>query len=181
MGVDIYMSLIDKDGNLIMDNLYDTRNYDWFDNMSGSMCDFEYSYLPTECGLPGKVPEKIKEIYEKRKEWGYTDFRYINVSDYFNWFKEYRPELKAGWVSTYDKWRIERKHWIPESDQVLFSLDEVVNKNDYHFIEYEDEECPDRKIINKIIDWIVSPLYKGTLKDYEEALKDFYIIYYFSH
>ena len=168
MGADIYMSLIDKEGNMAIDNLYDTCNYDWFDNICGCMCDFEYSYLPTECGLPKKVPKKIREAYEKRGEWGYTDFCYMNVAEYIYWFRKYRPDRKAGWVNMYDKWRIEKKNWIPESDQVLLSLDGVENREDYYFVEYEDEECPDVIIINRLIDSIT-------------AFNDYYIVYYFSH
>ena len=132
MGMDIHMSIINGD-HYLQKEIFDCRNSEWFNNLMDRGNDIEYEYLPTQSGIPEECPEDIKNKYELPAGDGYFGFNYITVKDFCEWFHEYRPDLDAGWVSTYDKWRIEKKHYVP--DYIPHELSEEDNKDDMHFIE----------------------------------------------
>ena len=154
MGTDIHMCLINDKGDIIKDNLYDGRNYHWFDNITGRGHDSEYKHYPAYYGLPKdiKVPKKIEDDYSKDY---YYDFYYMNLRDYLNWFNQYKPYIKAGYFTEYDKWQIEKKGYIPDEDEVITNIEVVEHPEIYTFM-----ECIDIDKIN-------------------EAIEDYYIIYYF--
>ena len=132
MGMDIHMSIINGD-HYLQRKIFDGRNSEWFNNLMNRGCDPEYEHIPTHFGIPEECPEDIKNDFKKPAGDGYFGFNYITVEDFCKWFEKYRPDLDAGWVSTYDKWRIEKKHYIP--DYVPHELNEEDNKDDMHFIE----------------------------------------------
>ena len=139
MGVDITMSII-RGNEYIKENIFDGRNSEWFNNLEGRGWDDEYDHLLTDYGIPDEVPNKIKDHFDNKIDYGYYDFHYITVFEFKKWFKTYRPDLKAGWVSTYDKWKWEHKHIAPKDPKHY--LDEDDDLRDIHFIEYDDKyEC----------------------------------------
>lgn len=167
MATDIHMYLIDNKGNIINDNLYDGRNYHWFDNITNRYTDFEYSYFPAHYGLPLfediKIPKKIENDYTEKR--GY-DFYYMKLKDYLNWFNQYKPHIKAGYFTEYDKWLIENKGYIPDEDEVITHIENIEHPEIYIFMTYENIYNPDKKIISKI-----------DITD--DSIEDYYIIYYF--
>lgn len=162
MGVDIHMHILDKDGKILDKEIFDGRNSEWFNNLQGNGWDDEYDHFPAYCGLPEVCP---KEISQFEGEIGYYGFNFMTVGEFNRWFIKYRPDLKAGWVSTYDKWRIEKKHYIPEDlPQYLSSED---NKDDMHFVEYVNTfDCS-----RWLYQYIKEKNFSG----------DDYIVYYFDH
>lgn len=160
MGVDIHMHLISKEGGVIKEKIFKGRNSEWFDNLSGRGPDPTYLYLDSKMGLPDNLPELIK----KDSEWCYG-YRYVTLKDYFYWYQTYRPYLKAGWVRTYDKWMYEAKNIMPGDEDVY---QEKPEGEDWEFLEYANEYCPDTKVFYTLID---------TIK--EEYWDNFYLVWYF--
>ena len=133
MGVDIHMSIV-KNKEVIAADIFDGRNSEWFDNLQGNGWADEYDYLPKKFGFSDQTPENIKQYYNK--DAGFYGFYTVQVSEFKNWFEKYRPDLRAGWASTYDKWRIENKGYIPED--LPITLDKDMNPADMYFIEYNN-------------------------------------------
>ena len=165
MGVDIHMYLIDNKGNIINDNLYDERNYHWFDNITEKGTDPEYKYYPAYYGLPKdiKIPKKIEDAHIIDY---YYNFYYMKLKDYVDWFFEYRPHIRAGYFTEYDKWLIENKGYVPDEDEVITNVEAIEHPEVYIFMTYENIYNPDKKIISKI-----------DITD--DSIEDYYIIYYF--
>ena len=139
MGVDIHMHIVGKNGEHKYEDIFDGRNSHWFDNICHNVIDEAYSNFPHEAGLPECVPETIEHDFEHREE-GYYDFYYVNVEKFMKWYLQMRPDIDAGWVSTYDMWLYQSKGIIP--NDLNHWLDKECNPNDYHFIEVEDPyEC----------------------------------------
>ena len=165
MGVDIHMNII-KDGKIIFPDIFDGRNSEWFNNLQGKGWSYEYNHLPEYTGIPENCPEKIKDDFKKPMSCGYYGFHYMTVGDFKKWYIKYRPDLKAGWASTYDKWRIEHKRYIPECELPQY-LGKEYNKEDMHFVEYIDYyECSR---------WLYKYLNEKDIPN------DAYISYYFDH
>ena len=166
MATDIHMYLINKDGAIINDNLYDGRNYHWFDNITEKGTDPEYEYYPAHYGLPLskdiKIPKKIKDEYAKNC---YYDFYYMKLKDYIDWFLEYKPHIKAGYFTEYDKWLIENKGYVPDEDEVITNVEAIEHPELYMFMIYENIYNPDKDIASNI--------------NVDGSIEDYYIIYYF--
>lgn len=167
MGADIHMYLIDKEGVIVNDNLYHGNNYHWFDNITDKGADFEYEYFPAHYGLPLskdiKIPKKIKDEYAKNC---YYDFYYMKLKDYVDWFNQYKPHIKAGYFTEYDRWLIENKGYIPDEDEVITHIENIEHPEVYTFMTYKNTYNPDKNIISNI------DITDGSIEDY-------YIIYYF--
>lgn len=127
MGADIHMFIV-KD-NKVDKQIFDDgmRNYEWFDNICHQGYDRVYDFFPCEIISKDSLPEGISK---KESEYGYG-FRKISVKDFCEWFEEYRPDIDAGWVNTYDKWLYESKGILP---QELPKFREE-NEPDMYFIE----------------------------------------------
>ena len=132
MGVDIHMNIV-KNKEVIAKDIFDGRNSEWFNNLQGGGWNNEYDHLPAEYGFSDQTPDDIKEYYNK--DWCYG-FNSVNVSEFKKWFEKYHPDLSAGWISTYDKWRMENKGYIPEDLPVYLGKED--NPADMYFIEYEN-------------------------------------------
>lgn len=161
MGVDIHMSIV-KDKEILAKDIFDGRNSEWFNNLQGRGWDSEYDKLPISTGFPENCSERLvkyKDIF------GYYGFYYISVKDFCEWFLKYRPDIDAGWVSTYDKWRIEKKGYIPEDPQHY--LDKEDNVNDMHWVEFEN--------IYDCSKWLFDYLVSNKIPD------DANIVYFFDH
>ena len=161
MGIDIHMFIV-KNGEYLKKNIYTGRNSDWFSNLQMEGWDNEYDYFPIWGGFPDDMPKEHPSIEELQKNC-YYGFFHIKVEDYINWFNEYKPHIDAGWVSTYDKWRIENKNYIPE--RLSHILDKDDNPADMHFIEVE------KKYDNS--KWLHDYLIENSIP------MDAYIVYYF--
>ena len=121
-----------KDNKAIRENIFDGRNSEWFGNLQGEGWDDEYNHFPRKFGFSSQAPEDLIHRYEKRD--GYYGFYYVNVQEFKDWFQRYRPDKKAGWCTTYDKWRIENKGFIPDELQYKLHAEDIIE--DMHFIEY---------------------------------------------
>ena len=135
MGVDIHMYVVKK-GSVLESEIFDGRNSEWFNNLQGRGFDWEYDNLSIEWGISPNAPSTDEFNSEELSDRGYYGFHHISAKKFVEWFEKYRPDRQAGWVSTYDKWRIENKGYIPE-DLPLY-LDKEDNINDMHFIEYDN-------------------------------------------
>ena len=138
MGMDIHMHIV-KDGEVIKEDIFEGRNTEWFRNLQHDGSDWEYKYLPKEWGISPQAPDNYAKEY--KTEDGYFGFYYINVKEYHTWFVEFRPDLQAGWVNTYDKWRIENKNYVPDDYYIPTDLSEIdeEQRKDMHFVEYKKE------------------------------------------
>lgn len=136
MGVDIHMSIISKRGEYKYHDIFDGRDTEWFDNITGNYYNEAYQHFPIMNSLPEIVPDKIKENFEKAADYGYYNFFHVNIGEFIEWFMEARPDIDAGWLSTYEKWLYEKKHIIPQT--LPHELDEECNPYDYNFVEVEN-------------------------------------------
>lgn len=162
MGVDIHMHIY-KDGEILEKDIFDGRNSAWFSNMQKEGWNNEYDYLPVHWGFPKDFPEELTNKYVHEN--GYYGQCHILVKDFIEWFWKYRPDLKAGWATTYEKWCYEKKGEIPEDLPIVLPAD--ANLNDMHFIEYENVwDCSK---------WLVDYLPKHQIPS------DAYIVYCFDH
>lgn len=158
MGVDIHMMILKRNGTVVRE-IFDGRNSEWFDNLQNRGWSEEYDELPIKYGLP----ENADPVDNGRAEKGsdYYGFHWITVGDFREWFETYRPNVDAGWVTTYEKFKYEVKHIVPEVRYALSPEDILA---DMHFIQ----------IVNRYdcSQW----LYTYTL---ENRLNDEDIIYYY--
>ena len=148
MGKDIHLNIISAEGEVLKQNIFDGRNSEWFNNMSGDGWDTEYEHLNICYDFPDNTPEDFAKRYEDKRT--YFDRRFVNVNDFCTWFEKYRPDLDAGWVSTYDKWRIEKKGYIP--NEPIHYLETADNINDMHFVEFENKYDCSRWLYNYLKD-----------------------------
>lgn len=150
MGVDIHTFIVNKDdGSIIKKDLYEGRNSEWFQDLQGRGYKFEYDELPTYIGIPEVITDgEIKEDYDTDFLFG---FNYITIKDFCDWFVKYRPDKDAGWITTYDKWRVENKGYYPE-DNLKYYLDKDDRIEDMHFVEVVDKYDPSAYIYNQIKD-----------------------------
>ena len=161
MGVDIFMHIV-KNKEIIKKDIYTGRCSEWFANLRGEGWDDIYDKLPIySCNFDKNIVPA--DLIEKYKEEYYYDRRMINVGDFKKWFEDYRPDIDAGWVTTYEKWKIENKHWTPYD--VPHYLPEDARIEDYHFIEFDKEDDQSR--------WLYNYLINNNIPD------DAYIIYCF--
>ena len=162
MGMDIHMNIV-KDGKILFKDIFDGRNSEWFNNLMNNGWNDEYDHLPSHMGIPENCPKEIEDDFNLSANEGYFGFYYMTVKAFKNWFDNYRPDIKAGWASTYDKWRIEKKHYSPDELPIFLSKED--NKDDMHFIEYIDYYDCSR--------WLYKYLKENEVPD------DCYISYYF--
>lgn len=163
MGVDIHLSIISKEGEYKFKEIYDGRDYEWFDNITGDYHSEFYEHFPVRRGIPEHTPEDVVKHYTNEDDFGYYDFCYVNVGEFLEWFYETRPDVDAGWVSTYDKWLYEKKKIIPELNQFLGEED---NPYDFHFIEVENPWDSSRWLYDYIL-------------EHKDITEDDFIVYYF--
>jgi hypothetical protein len=161
MGTDIHVAII-RDGEFVTSEFDLGRNYSWFDKIQTE--EDEYAYLKWHYDADDHVvPQQIRDLLNER---GYYGFKYVSVPDFISWFEKYHPDLDAGWVSTYSKWKWEKKHIAIDEDDVYHYLPEDVNKDDYVFMEFSAWDDSSALIIDNI------PL------DYMTE-DDVYLVFYF--
>ena len=123
-----------KNKEYIKKNIFDGRNSEWFANLQGNGWDNIYDTFPSNYGIGKQAPEDID--VEKLEHNGYFGFYSISVKDFIEWFVQFRPDVDAGWVHTYDKWLYETKEVIPEVNHYLDSDERI---EDMFFITIENK------------------------------------------
>ena len=165
MGVDIHMFIV-KDKKVAADiatDLFDNfRNYEWFNNISGDEDPGAYEYFDPDYGISNQAPD---EIVKESFEFGCYDRYNISVKKFVEWFRKYRPDVDAGWVTTYEKWQYESYGKIPH--EICHYLPEDANINDMHFIEMINQHEPARELYEYLMD--------------TPSLMDADIVYWFDH
>lgn len=164
MGIDITMHLISKEGDIIVANIFEDRDYRWFENISENGEDIEYDYFPCKHGAPENLSlELIFEAYCTDYNYG---FRYVNVKDFIEWYQEKRPNEDAGWVSTYEKYLYDNKGIAPKD--VCRCLDEIPIgvKDDFHFLVFEKEHEPSRTLYYKLYKLAQEGVISYNMQDY---------------
>ena len=66
MGVDINMSIVSKEGEYRAKDIYDGRDGEWFDNITGDYHSEFYEHFPMCRGIPEYVPDEIKRDYSAK-------------------------------------------------------------------------------------------------------------------
>ena len=150
MGRDIHLNII-KNGSYLGINIFKGRNQEWFNNLLGDSYDEVYGEFPRNSGIPSNAPIDYEIKYNK-DNFCYG-FYYVHVGDFKQWYLKYRPDLDAGWVSTYDKWRYENKGILPS--EVSHYLDKDDNINDMHFIEFVNEYDCSKWLYEYIYDHVI--------------------------
>lgn len=130
MGVDIHMNVV-LGKKIVAKSIFDGRNSEWFDNLQLNNYDNEYDYLNIRFGFSPQIPDDMKKEGSDQFYYGH---HYFNVGEFLSWFQKYRPDRDAGWVTTYDKWRIENKGYVPEDVQHFLYKED--NREDMHFVEF---------------------------------------------
>lgn len=133
MGMDIHMHIIEGE-EFVDKDIYSGRNIGWFNNLRGQGNNEEYDHLHVVVGIPKVGPKEITDDYGNKD---YFDFSYCTVGDFLDWYYKYRPDLDAGWITTYEKWKMERKNITPEF--LLREMPSGIPAEDLHFIEVVDE------------------------------------------
>ena len=138
MGMDITLRLLDKNGKFLTEDIYDGRNREWFNNMSGKyITDEAYSHLPLGYGTLDFFPNEWLEMEQDRD---YFDFRYISVKEYRNWYMKYNPSYQAGWVNRYTEFLMKYKGYTPEYGIDLYQeLDKEDVIEDMVWVEFNAE------------------------------------------
>ena len=166
MGVDIHIYVVDKFGKKKTEELYDGRNYRWFDNLRDRGMDPEYNYFPRLYW--NDTPREIFNLFKDLEKDDYYGMAAVRISDLIEWYNHYRPYVHAGWVTKYDAWLYHAKNIIPSEDDVYTdpSIIEDFKIELYEFIEYEDKYNP------------MSVIYDEITKNTNIANDD-YLIFYF--
>ena len=145
MGTDIHVAII-RNGEFITPEFDLGRNYSWFDRIQTE--EDEYAYLNWHYNAEDLVV--LQQIRDLLNDHGYYGFRYVSVPDFVSWFNRYHPDLDAGWVSTYTKWKWTKKHIPIDIDDVYHYLPEDVNKDDYTFMEFPAYDDSSASVIDNI-------------------------------
>lgn len=135
MGKDIHMFIVYK-GNIIKSNIYTGRNSSWFRNLCGYADLNEYNYLPIVFGWGELAPQELSKRYTKER--GYFDHCHIKVKFFKEWFEKCRPDIQAGWATTYEVWAIKNKGYNPGYLPTALTEDMIIE--DMQFIEYSNTE-----------------------------------------
>jgi hypothetical protein len=162
MGVDIHMDLINKNGKAIEEDLYNGRNYEWFDQLEGNDASDIYEDFPRCIGLPKNPSESLKKAYETK---GYYGFNYFYAKEFIKWFERVNPHIDAGWVTTYEKWLYSTKGVVPDISKKQLNPDD--NVGDWKFLVIENFYNNFYKLYAKL---------EGR-KDLDELI----VTYYFDH
>lgn len=115
MGADIHIHAFKRNEILATDMAHGMRNYEWFDALSGANpTDFDESYIffPDSCNRIDvkEICPKMDEIIENDiNSGGFYGLNIYSLRDLIVWAESYKPNLKAGWVTRWEKWAYENK------------------------------------------------------------------------
>ena len=125
-----------QNGEIVASDIFSGRDTEWFMKMQNASFDEVYDQLPIVIGFSNKAPAELKDSFTRKD--GYFGHCHILVKFFKKWYETYHPDLKAGWVTTYDKWRIEKKGYVPRDEDVKEALCATDILKDMCFIEYTD-------------------------------------------
>ena len=153
MGADIHMRLIRKStGFVVLDDLYDGRCLEWFDNLTGRGYNEVYSKLSWRFGLPDCITEgEDFEIYQNPHDYGGYNFQWIPAKEYIDWYEKYRPYLDAGYLTEWENWAYEHSRYDPFKHEIRHYLADGDREENYIFREFIDKGCPDIHVYKQII------------------------------
>ena len=168
MGRDIHMYILDEDDNVIARPFCGGyRNYEFFGQLNGGGQEEYYNYLPTKYITIDELPEAIK------KDYGYGDCCYglqeMNLTEFVEWARCYRPWIQAGWVHKKDAWLYKNKEIYPEEYQDRLYADDILE--DMEFIEFTDKSNG----FLDLIDFLNNQLWFS----YTSDIHKYRIVYYF--
>ena len=137
MGVDIKMFIIDSNKEVLKEDIFDGRDSEWFSNLQDNGYNEVYNFCPIVFGWDSVCTESFIKQYAIPQDY-YGHF-HISVKLFKDWFKKYNPHKRAGWVTTYEKWKMENQHWKPSDSEVQLKLHSDNVLADMHFVEWIDE------------------------------------------
>jgi len=144
MGVDIHMMLV-RNGKVVVDNVFEGRNREWFDNITERGYGDEYETFPCRYGWA----DELEEVYNEYKEWAY-DFRTLSVVDFNEWFEKNRPDIDAGWVTKREAWLYVNKGIVPE--YLAHTKSSCVANNTCTIADESEYMCPDDAEFITVVD-----------------------------
>lgn len=152
MGADIHMRLIRKStGFVVLDDLYDGRCQEWFNNLIGRGYNEVYSKLSWRIGLPDCITEgEDFEVYQNPCDYGGYGFQWIPAKEYIDWYKKYRPHVDAGYLTEWEDWAYENGRYNPFDHGIAHYIADDARRNNYIFREFIDEGCPDTAVFKQI-------------------------------
>ena len=163
MGMDIWVHVVNKNGEYVKKDLFDGRNTTWFYKINDE--EDEYEYVPWIYDYNQDfVPSNVKENFNSKEYTGYFGFKAVTVKDLLTWYDKYRPDLDAGWIRKFDKWQLTVKGIAPET--VYHYFDNDMNINDWEWTEYIPK-------IDDCMEVIIKKLHDKDIKN------DDYVILYF--
>lgn len=112
MAADINMYLVDKRDNSIIlstKDLFEGRNYEWFENMQQRGSNVAYDYMPVEWDYEDS--DKLPEDCCYNADWTYGH-RAIRVDELLKWFTFYKPAEDGVYLT-------ERENWLYESKGIF--------------------------------------------------------------
>ena len=163
MGMDIWVHVVNKNGEYVKKDLFDGRNRTWFCKINDE--EDEYEYVKWIYNYDADfVPADIKEIFNSKEYTGFYGFKAVKVADLLNWYDKYRPDVDAGWIRRYDRWKWENKTIAPE--YISYYFDDSMDYIDWIWTENlpKKDDCI-KVIIDEIDNNQVNP-------------NDFVIIYF---
>lgn len=134
MGMDIHIYWSDRNKRT-KEIDFGGRNSEWFRSLQDEGDDV-YDSLNIKYGVSPYLNDEIKK---ESDEFGYFGFHHVNVGEFRSWYFHHRPNITAGWVTTYEKWRYEKQGIVPSDPSPI--LDTNIPFEDQHFIElpnYDD-------------------------------------------
>ena len=149
MGMDIWIDVVNKNGEYVKKDLFDGRNTAWFMKINHE--EDEYEYVPWIYKYDADfIPADVKENFQSEKYTGFFGFKAVKVADLLNWYDRYRPDVDAGWIRRYDKWKWENKAIAPDCIEHYF--DDSMDTNDWVWVENLPKEDEFIKVIIDQID-----------------------------
>ena len=156
MGMDIHMKIV-KDKKVILDNVFEGRNREWFDDLMHQEYEI-YSFLPMKYGWDNEIVPQ--ELIDQYNDWCFN-FQMVKVGDFKSWYREKSPDYEAGFVPRYDAWQYEARKIYPPEIYKYWHKDEMTAEGWVWGI-FENKYSCDRQVFNNIIDnhisdnaWIV--------------------------
>ena len=136
MGMDITMMIV-KDNDYLATDIFEGRNTEWFNNMMGRGNNELYNHLPIQAGNSPQTTKTWADYYGSEDYAdSYFGVTYVNVGDYKKWFEEFKPNVDAGWTTTYEAWEYKKRGIEPE---LYHYLPDDANRHDMVFMEIESK------------------------------------------
>lgn len=165
MGVDIRIAFYNMvECNIIAkdEEIFNDRDTEWFNEISGKVSNEAYHFFPitklnnfSDLDTTGTIKEWLMKNYEEEEfEWEDNyDYCLVSVSEFLEWFENYKPYCKAGWARKYDWYVYKRFGIVPEDvyEYLSFAYTDMKTISEWEFKEYTDPD-PSKDIYNMLVD-----------------------------